>query len=108
MFDVVFAALVTLAAVAWKRALPDFRNRRKFFALAKWTAANDAIWIVTFVISLLLLKDIGIVAVSLLGMLTLVLTIAYDSYRAKKLPETKIILLALTVASCVAVGSVFR
>lgn len=66
LFDVAFAAIVTLAAVHWKKALPDVRDKRKFMELAKWTAVNDAVWIVTFVISLLLLKDIGLVAVSLL------------------------------------------
>lgn len=76
--------------------------------LTKWTVASDAIWIVTFVISLLLLKDIGIVAVSLLGMLTLVLTIAFDSYRMRIFPELKLLLLATTVAVCVTAGSLFR
>lgn len=91
-----------------KKQLPKFDDRAKLLDLTKWTAANDATWIVTFVISLLLLKDIGLVAVSLLGMLTLVLTIAFDSYRIRKLPETKLILLATTVAACVTAGSFFR
>lgn len=108
LFDVAFAALLCLAVLVRKKQLPEFDDRAKLFDLTKWTAANDATWMVTFVISLLLLKDIGLVAVSLLGMLTLVLTIAFDSYRARKLPETKLLLLATTVAVCVTAGSLLR
>lgn len=107
-FDVAFASLLCLAVLVRKKQLPKFDDRAKLLDLTKWTAANDAIWIVTFVISLLLLKDVGLVAVSLLGMLTLVLTIAFDSYRTRKLPETKLILLSTTVAACVTFGSLFR
>ncbi len=62
----------------------------------------------TFVISLLLLKDIGIVATSLLGMLTLVLTIALDSVRTKTFPDRKIGALAFIIGACVLSGSLFR
>ena len=107
MFDVTFAAAVCLAVLLRKRWMPAY-DRPKLVELTKWTAANDGTWIITFVISLLLLKSLGIVTVSLLGMLTLVLTVAFDAFRAKKLPQPKISALALTVALCVGVGSLFR
>lgn len=88
--------------------MPAFADRPKFLEYTKWTIVNDATWLITFVISLLLLKDIGLVATSLLGMLTLVLTVAFDSYRQRKFPETKLFLLAGTVAVCVTAGSLFR
>ena len=107
MFDVVFAAALCLAVLLRKKWMPAY-DREKLVELTKWTAANDGTWIITFIISLLLLKSLGIVTVSLLGMLTLVLTVVVDAVRSKKLPPTKISALAVTVAVCVGIGSFFR
>lgn len=107
LFDVSFASLACLAVLFWTKGFPKF-DRPKFAELAKWTAVNDAIWIATFVISLFLLKNLGIVAASLLGMLTLVLTVVFDSVGSRRLPEWKTALLAIIVAASVAVGSLYR
>ncbi|MFZ3233693.1 MAG: hypothetical protein WA194_09530 [Patescibacteria group bacterium] len=106
-FDVAFASVACGAVLLWKGWMPPF-DRPKLVELTKWTAANDGTWMVTFIISLVLLKSLGIVTVSLLGMLTLVLTVVFDAHRAHKFPPLKISILAVTVASCVAVGSFFR
>lgn len=107
LFDVSFAAVVCAAVLFRTNGFPKF-DRPKFAELAKWTAVNDAIWIATFVISLFLLKNLGIVAASLLGMLTLVLTVVFDSMGSRRLPEWKTALLATVVAASVTVGSLYR
>lgn len=107
LFDVSFATIACLAVLAWKGGFPKF-DIPKFSNFTSWVALNDALWIITFIISLLLLKNIGIVATSLLGMLTLVLTIAFDSVRTKTLPDRKIGVLAFIIVVCVVSGSLFR
>ncbi|MDQ1343707.1 MAG: hypothetical protein QG650_427 [Patescibacteria group bacterium] len=107
LFDVTLATFVALGVLLWKKDFPVF-VREKFVALTGWTAVNDGIWLVTFVISLFLLKDIGIVATSLLGMLSLVLTIVFDSVRIRKFPSPKISALAAIVTVSVLAGSLYR
>lgn len=104
LFDVAFAAAACLPVLVAKKGFPVF-ERSTFVPLVKWTAANDAIWIVTFVISLFLLKNLGIVVASLLGMISLVLTIALDAAFSKRLPDFRTSAVALVVSAAVVSGS---
>ena len=57
---------------------------------------------------ILILRLIPKMQYRVLSIITLVLTVAFDSYRQRKFPETKLFLLAGTVAVCVTAGSLFR
>lgn len=107
LFDASFATLACFGVLFFSKGFPIF-DRPKFGKLVVWTAANDGTWMVTFVISLFLLKSLGIVTTSLLGMLTLVLTVVFDSVRTGRFPPGKISALVTVVALCVGVGSFFR
>lgn len=107
LFDVSLAAAACLPALAYLRGFPKF-DRPKFRRLFGWTFVNDAIWLATFVISLFLLKDLGIVKASLLGMLALVLTVAADAGISRRLPDRRTASLVTVVAACVAFGSFYR
>ncbi len=102
--DLAAATVVTFGLV-WREGFPKGLPGAAFAHMGKWFLANDAIWFVSYLISLFLLKDLGVVVTSLLGMVAMVATVAYGRFVLGERPESKTWALAAFVATCVVVGS---
>jgi len=69
---------------------------------------NDIVWLVTFAIGLFLIKDLGIIFASLLGMLSLIATIGLAWVMEKQRPETKNLIVVGVVSVCIVFAGIYR
>ena len=67
---------------------------------------NNIFWLASYVITLFLMKDLGIVMTSLLGMITLVLTILSSYIFFHDKPTRKNLLVASIIIGCIIGGAI--
>lgn len=105
--DSFYITCFLLVALAFRWGFPK-GDRKGFVEMTAWILGNNAIWIVSYAISLFLIKDIWLVATSLLGTITLVLTVVLDSVFSKRFPTGKNLMLTWAVVLCILGWSVFN
>jgi drug/metabolite transporter (DMT)-like permease len=103
--DVAFASAVTFF-FARREGIPKI-PRSGYLQMGKVFLLNDALWLIAYLISLFLLKELGVVVASLLGMIAMVATVAYGRFVLGERPDGKTWALASFVAACVVAGSAF-
>ena len=97
--DVLFATAVT-AVFAFREGFPKY-DRDSYVRMGKGFFASDVLWLVSYLISLFLVQNLGIVTASLLGMSAMVATVVYGRFFLKERIGGKTWALAAFVASCV-------
>lgn len=67
---------------------------------------NNLIWLITYIITLYLMKELGIIMTSLLGMFTMVLTIVSGYVFFRDIPTRKDVIVASIIVCSIIGGSV--
>jgi len=69
---------------------------------------NNLLWLVSYTITLYLMKELGIVMTSLLGMITMILTILSSYIFFRDIPTRKDIIVACIIMLCVGGGTILQ
>jgi len=79
-------------------------NRKSFLPIIKLITINNILWLITYTITLFLIKNLGIVTTALLSMITMILTIFSSYFFFRDIPTRKNIIIAIIVMMCIVGG----
>jgi drug/metabolite transporter (DMT)-like permease len=77
------------------------------YPLFSMLTLNNFLWLLSYMITLYLMKEVGVVMTSLLGMTTMALTIASSYIFFHDIPKKKDILVTMIIIGCIIWGTVF-
>ncbi len=104
--NITISLLVLVHLLIFERSTITDIPKKTTFPLFSNLFLNNLLWFVSYAITLYLMKELGIVTTSLLGMLTIVLTIVSSYIFFQDIPTRKDVATAVIIICCIVGGTI--